>query len=155
MSVCRVFERPPGRHPLLEESLKQYFGDNTTPAHLKMADVPGEDTTRLICNSNDSGATLGPFPLVAVRNVFVLPGEGEGLLCVPFLTIAEVCLKSTVCENCLHTGHCMPYCCMRAALRSRLPHITHASTAVSCLPVCDPNRRRAPAAAEEVAGSGC
>lgn len=61
------------RHPLLEESLKQYFGDNTTPAHLKMADVPGEDTTRLIPNS-DNGGALGPFPLVAVRNVFVLPG---------------------------------------------------------------------------------
>lgn len=75
--MCCAFEWR--RHPLLEESLKQYFGDNTTPAHLKMADVPGEDTTRLISNNNDSGATLGPFPLVAVRNVFVLPGEaGQG-----------------------------------------------------------------------------
>jgi hypothetical protein len=63
------------RHPLLEESLKQYFGDNTTSAHLKMADVPGEDTTRLIPCTSDGGSP-GPFPLVAVRNVFVLPGTG-------------------------------------------------------------------------------
>lgn len=64
----------PRRHPVLEESLKQYFGDNTTQAHLKMADVPGDDTTRLVpCTSEDSAP--GPFPLIAVRNVFVLPGE--------------------------------------------------------------------------------
>jgi len=61
------------RHPLLEESLKKYFGDDTTPAHLKLADVPGEDTTRLIPCSADSTAPE-PFPLVAVRNVFILPG---------------------------------------------------------------------------------
>lgn len=34
------------------------------------------------------------------------------------------------------------------------PHITHAFVAVRCLPVCDPDCRRAPPAAEEVAGSG-
>lgn len=74
--VCVSMHTPctlPSRHPLLEESLKQYFADNTTPAHLKMADVPGEDTTRLIPCTCDGG-TPGPFPLVAVRNVFVLPG---------------------------------------------------------------------------------
>eukprot|EP00878_Enallax_costatus_P028716 GHUV01031051.1.p1 GENE.GHUV01031051.1~~GHUV01031051.1.p1 ORF type:complete len:571 (+),score=152.40 GHUV01031051.1:434-2146(+) len=61
------------RHPDLEESLLHYFGDDTTPAHLKMADTPGDDTTRLIPVMADNG-TLSPFPLVAVRNVFVLPG---------------------------------------------------------------------------------
>lgn len=72
------------RHPLLEESLKQYFGDNTTSAHLKMADVPGEDTTRLIPCTMDGGSP-GPFPLVAVRNVFVLPGTGfVGRVCGRF-----------------------------------------------------------------------
>lgn len=65
--------RVPCRQPLLEESLQQYFGDDTTPAHLKLADVPGDDTTRLIACAADAG-TVGPFPLVAVRNVFVLPG---------------------------------------------------------------------------------
>jgi hypothetical protein len=63
----------PCSQPLLEESLQQYFGDDTTPAHLKLADVPGDDTTRLIACAADAG-TVGPFPLVAVRNVFVLPG---------------------------------------------------------------------------------
>eukprot|EP00775_Hariotina_reticulata_P011537 gene11537-11680_t len=61
------------RHPDLEESLLRYFGDHTTPAHLKMADAPGDDTTRLIHYCLDSGG-VSPFPLVAVRNVFVLPG---------------------------------------------------------------------------------
>jgi cell division FtsZ-interacting protein ZapD len=61
------------RHPDLEESLLNYFGDNTTPAHLKMADTPGDDTTRLIPCLADNGI-VSPFPLVAVRNVFVLPG---------------------------------------------------------------------------------
>lgn len=66
------------RHPILEESLQRYFGDNATPSHLKMADVPGDDTTRLIPCSNGDAAP-GPFPLVAVRNVFVLPGaSGSG-----------------------------------------------------------------------------
>jgi hypothetical protein len=63
----------PCRHPDLEESLLNYFGDNSTPAHLKMADTPGDDTTRLIPCLADNGS-ISPFPLVAVRNVFVLPG---------------------------------------------------------------------------------
>lgn len=62
-------------HPDLEESLLRYFRDNTTPSHLKMADTPGDDTTRLIPVMADNGA-VSPFPLVAVRNVFILPGEG-------------------------------------------------------------------------------
>lgn len=62
------------RHPDLEESLLNYFGDHSTPAHLKMADTPGDDTIRLIPCLADNG-THSPFPLVAVRNVFVLPGE--------------------------------------------------------------------------------
>lgn len=62
------------RHPDLEESLLCYFGDDTTPAHLKMADTPGDDTTRLIPVMADNG-TVSPFSLVAVRNVFVLPGQ--------------------------------------------------------------------------------
>jgi hypothetical protein len=61
------------RHPDLEQSLLNYFGDNSTPAHLKMADTPGDDTTRLIPCLADNGS-VSPFPLVAVRNVFVLPG---------------------------------------------------------------------------------
>jgi hypothetical protein len=38
-----------------------------------MADTPGDDTTRLIPCLADNGS-VSPFPLVAVRNVFVLPG---------------------------------------------------------------------------------
>eukprot|EP00879_Flechtneria_rotunda_P024852 GHRR01026371.1.p1 GENE.GHRR01026371.1~~GHRR01026371.1.p1 ORF type:complete len:180 (+),score=65.05 GHRR01026371.1:811-1350(+) len=38
-----------------------------------MADAPGDDTTRLLPCWQDNGQP-SPFPVVAVRNVFVLPG---------------------------------------------------------------------------------
>lgn len=69
------------RHPDLEESLLRYFGDHATPAHLKMADTPGDDTTRLLHYALESG-TPSPFPVVAVRNVFVLPGARHGMAVV-------------------------------------------------------------------------
>jgi hypothetical protein len=70
---------PACRHPDLEQSLLSYFGENSTPAHLKMADTPGDDTTRLIPCLADNGS-VSPFALVAVRNVFVLPGRRRSLL---------------------------------------------------------------------------
>ena len=60
-----------------------------------MADVPGGHHAAHL-QDNDSGATLGPFPLVAVRNVFVLPGEGEGLLC----SLLDYC-RSVLKVNCV------------------------------------------------------
>lgn len=68
---------PPNSNPDLEESLLSYFGAaNVTPAHLKMADTPEEGTV-LVPYNLDSGEA-SPFPLVACRNVFILPGEGLG-----------------------------------------------------------------------------
>lgn len=99
------------RHPDLEESLLRYFGDHATPSHLKLADTPGDDTTRLIHYCLESGG-ISPFPLVAVRNVFVLPGK-------PVLWVLGA-------EQCGHFS--VSWCCAGGAVRKHELGMEHAGS---------------------------
>ena len=56
-------------NPTLSEVLERYFGERITPAHRRMSQIP--DMAELI--------EVGPdtWPIVKVRNVFVLPGVPE------------------------------------------------------------------------------
>ena len=69
VGIAQAFDAPVTRHPELERRLKSYFGEHAGEAKLRMADVP-------------QGATLIDgeglkWPLLAVCNVYVLPGVPE------------------------------------------------------------------------------
>ena len=69
VGIAQAFDAPVTRHPELERRLKSYFGEHADEAKLRMAEVP-------------QGATLIDgeglkWPLLAVRNVYVLPGVPE------------------------------------------------------------------------------
>ena len=69
VGIAQAFDAPIVRHPELERRLKSYFGEHADEAKLRMADVP--QSADLI-----DGAGL-KWPLLAVRNVFILPGVPE------------------------------------------------------------------------------
>eukprot|EP00898_Chlorokybus_atmophyticus_P006266 jgi/Chlat1/6640/Chrsp49S06145 len=64
--IARAFSTTLARHVDLETSIKEYYKERCTDAHLQMANVP-LGCTELI----DVG---GPFPVVQCRNVIVMPG---------------------------------------------------------------------------------
>jgi molybdenum cofactor synthesis domain-containing protein len=67
--VARAFSREVIRHPELEAMLRGYFGDGIDDARLRMADAPsGSELIR----EGDMR-----WPVLAVENVFVLPGVPE------------------------------------------------------------------------------
>lgn len=67
--IAKAFERSVVRHPELAKMIRGYFGDQTNDARIRMADVPeGSDLLR------DEGLR---WPVLAVQNVFVLPGVPE------------------------------------------------------------------------------
>jgi molybdenum cofactor synthesis domain-containing protein len=67
--VARAFDLEVVRHPELEAMLRGYFGDGIDDARLRMADAPegGE-----LIREGDLR-----WPVLAVQNVFVLPGVPE------------------------------------------------------------------------------
>jgi len=67
--VARAFDREVTRHPELEAMLRGYFGEGIDAARLRMADAP--DGSELI-----RGVDMR-WPVLAVNNVFVLPGVPE------------------------------------------------------------------------------
>lgn len=67
-AVTRAFGRPLVRSPVLEGLLRGYFGERTSAAVLRMADIP--EGAELITGS-------GRWPVLLVDNVFVLPGLPE------------------------------------------------------------------------------
>ena len=67
--VARAFDRAVIRQPQLEAMLRKYFGDGIDEARLRLADIP-EGAALLY----DSGMR---WPVLAVENVFVLPGVPE------------------------------------------------------------------------------
>lgn len=72
-AVAEAFERKLHRHPELEQRIRGFMGDKLTDAHLKMAETPeGPEVTLL--DYEDKAGNRSPFPLVRVRNVYVLPG---------------------------------------------------------------------------------
>jgi FAD synthetase len=68
-AVARAFGRAVAREPGLEGLLRQYYGHRLTNAHLKMAEVP--EGAELV------GQDTLPFPVIALRNVYIFPGIPE------------------------------------------------------------------------------
>jgi len=68
-AVARAFGREVVRHPELEAMLRSYFGDGIDAARLRMADTP--EGSELI---KDEAMR---WPVLATRNVYVLPGVPE------------------------------------------------------------------------------
>lgn len=67
--VARSFERPVVQSEAVARMIQHYYGDRTTEAHLRMANMPeGAEMIR----SSDA-----PWPTVVIENVFVLPGVPE------------------------------------------------------------------------------
>lgn len=68
--VARAFGAHAVRHPLLEKILRDYWGEKLRERDLRMADVPaGAD---LLAGEGAAG-----WPVVAMRNVHILPGVPE------------------------------------------------------------------------------
>jgi molybdenum cofactor synthesis domain-containing protein len=68
-AIAEAFSAPIVREPLLEELIRQASGARLFERDLRMADVPaGADLIR------GEGAQHSPWPVVAFRNVYVLPG---------------------------------------------------------------------------------
>jgi len=66
--IARAFATRVVRHPLLEHKLRAYYGERLQERNLRMAEVP--DGCSLV---GDDETTLG-WPVVAYRNVYILPG---------------------------------------------------------------------------------
>jgi len=67
--VARAFDRPVVRHPELSAMIRGYFGDGTDETRLRLADTPeGSELIR------DNALR---WPVLAVENVYVLPGVPE------------------------------------------------------------------------------
>lgn len=68
-SIAAAFDVGLERHPRLEKLMRDHFGDRLTDDHLRMADLPAG--TELI-----EGGEIR-WPVIVVRNVWVLPGVPE------------------------------------------------------------------------------
>ena len=67
--VAESFVRPVVQSEAVAKLIRQYYGERTTDAHLRMANMPeGAEMIR----SADA-----PWPTVVIENVFVLPGVPE------------------------------------------------------------------------------
>lgn len=67
--VAESFDRPVVQSEAVAKMIRHYYGDRTTDAHLRMANMPeGAEMIR----SSDA-----PWPTVVIENVFVLPGVPE------------------------------------------------------------------------------
>lgn len=73
-AIARAFDVPVVRHPDIESLVRGYFGDKTTEAHLRLADVPEGAVLR--------GGSAPPWPTVTFRNIYILPG-------IPKLAVAK------------------------------------------------------------------
>lgn len=67
--VAASFARPVVRSEAVESMIRKYYGDRTTEAHLRMANMP--EGAEMIRSSE------APWPTVVIENVFVLPGVPE------------------------------------------------------------------------------
>jgi molybdenum cofactor synthesis domain-containing protein len=67
--IARAFARPVVRHPELEAMIRGYFGEAADETRLRMADAPADSE---LIHSTDLR-----WPVLSVRNVYVLPGVPE------------------------------------------------------------------------------
>jgi molybdenum cofactor synthesis domain-containing protein len=68
-AVARAFDQPVVRHPELETMIRGYFGEEVDEARMRMADTP--NGSELIREERLR------WPVLAMRNVYVLPGVPE------------------------------------------------------------------------------
>lgn len=68
-AVAASFDRPVVQSEAVAKMIRHYYGDRTTEAHLRMANMP--EGAEMIRSSN------APWPTVVIENVFVLPGVPE------------------------------------------------------------------------------
>jgi molybdenum cofactor synthesis domain-containing protein len=68
-AVAQAFGMPLARHPELEAMLRASFGERLAERDLRMADIPAG--ARL---ERGPAGTGGAWPVIVVRNVWVLPG---------------------------------------------------------------------------------
>jgi molybdenum cofactor synthesis domain-containing protein len=68
-AVARAFDTHVESSPLMEQMLRDYYGDRVTEGHLLMARIPSG--ARLASNA------AMPWPTVVMRNVWILPGVPE------------------------------------------------------------------------------
>ena len=67
--VAASFDKPVVRSEAVAKLIRHYYGDRTTDAHLRMANMP--EGAEMIRSSE------APWPTVVIDNVFVLPGVPE------------------------------------------------------------------------------
>lgn len=67
--VAASFRRPVVQSEGVAKMIRHYYGDRTTAAHLRMANMP--EGAEMIRSSE------APWPTVVIENVFVLPGVPE------------------------------------------------------------------------------
>ena len=67
--VAASFDKPVVRSEAVAKLIQHYYGDRTTDAHLRMANMP--EGAEMIRSSE------APWPTVVIDNVFVLPGVPE------------------------------------------------------------------------------
>jgi len=79
-SIAEAFDLALTRHAKIAALIRTHFGDRLTPDHLRMADLPA--TTELIFGGHIR------WPVIRVRNVYVLPGVPE-IFRAKFDAIAE------------------------------------------------------------------
>lgn len=79
-AVAAAFDQDLVENPELAAGIREFFGDATTPAHLRMARLPANAQLTFEPGLN--------FPVVQVENVFVFPGA-PGLMRKKFLAIEE------------------------------------------------------------------
>jgi molybdenum cofactor synthesis domain-containing protein len=68
-AMAQAFGRPIARNPVLEQVLRKHYGAGITAAQLRMAEVP--EGSQLVGEGDLA------FPVVAFRNVYILPGIPE------------------------------------------------------------------------------
>lgn len=70
-AIGAAFDRRVIRHPVLERALRRHYGEQITPAQLKMAEIP------------EGGRLTGEgdltFPVLVFQNVYIFPGIPEAV----------------------------------------------------------------------------
>jgi molybdenum cofactor synthesis domain-containing protein len=95
--VARAFSTIVVRHPELERLLRGFYGERLEERNLRMADVP--DGVSLI-----AGTETPSWPVIAMRNVYILPGIPE-IFRVKFKSIRENFRTDPFYLRCVFTSH--------------------------------------------------